>query len=656
MSSIIRQRPDFHTLSSSKVLDEFVAMRILDKTADNAVLRSQRVKKPNLALKAKASVEEEDEEEEEESNLEDTKYAYHEHMALASRQFWSKKSSRPNFNKNNSSSAKGKQCVRTCYNCGNVSHFVAECPYEKRGDNGGKLIRKDNAKSFPHKNNFTKKTPPKGLVAQEEYNEDDVDDDDDGEMVAMASVAIATTPRVSLFDSPNENITAKCLMAKATNKLKGKPKKHFVALLEQLGEANDMIEAHEETISKMEGHSHDYADDISDLSNALEGERGHRLALEESHNDDHAKLKKDLDHALVVSRVLNSEKAKLGIDIARLKEEFDILYKAHKALKGAHASLKESHDQLQVKLTKDKATFPHMVLIDNANATNLCCEHVHLVEESAKLKEQLEKGLVSCIQGEKNLNELLSNQKEVLGKEGIGFAPKSKNKKKNDKAKRPPPLKQTFVKEGEGAPKEKKSNVKGGSVKKGNATPSNKASDFNPSYVLCHPSDGHVYAKFVGSPYEYIECGATNHMTGSKDLVVDVHKISSMPTNVEWGDASSSKEKDNVPLKWNHHQPKTHTLSKNKVKALNQMNKIKGKINLKMVVNHQVMPKVKFSPPSKFKIKRKLKIKNKLRTTLKMIKLPLLNSLLRRNWSVVPLRLHPSSLPKIISRQMCLEA
>ena len=41
MSSVIRQRPDFHTLSSSEVLDEFVAMRILDKTADNAVLRAQ---------------------------------------------------------------------------------------------------------------------------------------------------------------------------------------------------------------------------------------------------------------------------------------------------------------------------------------------------------------------------------------------------------------------------------------------------------------------------------------------------------------------------------------------------------------------------------------------------------------------------------------
>ena len=74
------------------------------------------------------------------------------------------------------------------------------------------------------------------------------------------------------------------------------------------------------------------------------------------------------------------------------------------------------------------------------------------------------------------------------------------------------------------------------------------------------------------------------------------------------------KEKDNVPLKWNHNQPKTHTLPKNKVKALNLGNKTKGKINHKMVVNLHMMPKVKFFPSSKFKIK------NKLKTTLNMIK------------------------------------
>ena len=117
------------------------------------------------------------------------------------------------------------------------------------------------------------------------------------------------------------------------SKLKGKSKKHFVALLEQLGEANDMIEAHEDTISTLEGHSHDYADAIRDLSNAPEEERGHRLALEESHNDDHAKLRKDTDHAIVLTRVLKFEKVALGVAHHRLNEDFYVLDKAHKVLK-----------------------------------------------------------------------------------------------------------------------------------------------------------------------------------------------------------------------------------------------------------------------------------------------------------------------------------
>jgi len=366
MSAVIRQRPNFHTLSSGDVLDEFIAMNILNTTADNALARVQRSKKssPNLALKAKVSQEEEEEEEEEEGCPEDTKYAYHEHMALASRQFWgNKRNTRPNFSKNNSSGSKGKQRVRTCYNCGNVSHFVVDCPYEKREDNGGKLIRKDKAKSFPNKSNFTKKAPHKVLVAQEEYvSDDDVDDEDtSGEGMAMASVAIAsTTPtKVSLFDAPNENHIARCLMAKGITKvtsnaktsniktsisstpslldcvdeneeakegenefdkflckLKGESKKHFVALLEQLGEANDTIESQEEYLEEMRGHSHDYADEIEDLSIAPEEERGLHLTLKESQNDDLAKLRKDYDHAIVLNRVLKSEKVALGVDHA----------------------------------------------------------------------------------------------------------------------------------------------------------------------------------------------------------------------------------------------------------------------------------------------------------------------------------------------------
>ena len=126
------------------------------------------------------------------------------------------------------------------------------------------------------------------------------------------------------------------------------------------------------------------------------------------------------------------------------------------------------------------------------------------MEENVKLKEQLEKDLVKCIQGEKNLNDLLSNQKEVVAKEGVGFAPKSK-KKKMMKTTQVPPLKETFVKEGNITHEKKKDKVVSDSAKKGKITPSNRADDFNPSYVLCRASDGHVYAKYVGSSYEYIE-------------------------------------------------------------------------------------------------------------------------------------------------------
>ena len=99
--------------------------------------------------------------------------------------------------------------------------FVVDCPYEKREDNSGKLIHKDKAKLFPNKNNFTKKIPQKGLVAHEEYTSDDDDEDTSGEGMATATMAIATSSpsKVSLFGAPNENLIAKCLMAKGINKV-----------------------------------------------------------------------------------------------------------------------------------------------------------------------------------------------------------------------------------------------------------------------------------------------------------------------------------------------------------------------------------------------------------------------------------------------------
>ena len=97
------------------------------------------------------------------------------------------------------------------------------------------------------------------------------------------------------------------------------------------------------------------------------------------------------------------------------------------------------------------------------------------------------------------------------------------------------------------------------------------------------------------------------------------------------------------------------------MKALNPMNKIKGKINSMEMVMHQMMPKIKFMPPSslkiksylkvksklktvlkiKSKLKTVLKIKSKLKTVLKMCKM-ILKCPSRNFWSVVPPRWLPS--------------
>ena len=125
------------------------------------------------------------------------------------------------------------------------------------------------------------------------------------------------------------------------------------------------------------------------------------------------------------------------------------------------------------------------------------------------MKAQIEKGLVSCIQGEKNLNDLLSNQKECVAKEGVGFNPATKsgknNKKKNNKKIGPtpsPPQKVVFVQEGH---KEKEKEMKGvgnGKVIRDKAIPKNFAGKNNPSYVLMRGDDGYTFAKFVGTNYD----------------------------------------------------------------------------------------------------------------------------------------------------------
>jgi hypothetical protein len=110
-------------------------------------------------LKAKVTYHEEaslvEEEEVMSGSPEDMKYAHAEHMALVQRAFLKKwKSSSP-------SKPKATSRVRTCYNCGNHNHFIAERPYERVEDHNGRLVYKElNSKSYPPRNSDKKRDLP----------------------------------------------------------------------------------------------------------------------------------------------------------------------------------------------------------------------------------------------------------------------------------------------------------------------------------------------------------------------------------------------------------------------------------------------------------------------------------------------------------------
>ena len=205
------------------------------------------------------------------------------------------------------------------------------------------------------------------------------------------------------------------------SKLKGEANRHFVALFEQLGGAHAHIEELEESITELQGHSRDYADEIGELSHSLEEERELKLSLEETYASDTTKLKLDLKHANAIACDLQTKNDELVEAHGRLLVDHERVEKDHKSLKHELMVLKKAHEETSIKLTKEINTFSPILMIEKPSSTNPCCEHIPLIEENTMLKAQLEKGLVSCIQGEKNLNDLLSSQKEVIGKEGNGF-------------------------------------------------------------------------------------------------------------------------------------------------------------------------------------------------------------------------------------------
>lgn len=363
----------------------------------------------NLALKA--TVEGGSEDDFESSSLlsnEGLKLAYNEHLALAAKGFWENPSkARAQFYRHPlvGSPQGGKRDIskaRTCYNCQDKFHFVAECPYEKREENGGRLILKDKSKMPPKKAYvknkrafFKKKAPRIVLMTQEEYPTEDEDESEEeetpNEVAAIATTSTTTathhatssTPRTpypspnattskpratvnssssSLFDSPNENSpnkSVRCLMAKASE---------VPSSSTSLNDMNELDDAASLQI-KEELVAFD-----SFMANLQGDSKKHVGALMSRIGE--------LEHLIEKKGKIEREDA---ITIAHLQSSLRDIEESHVRLEEELENMEESHNSMHSKLVKERDLYVAKNKLAQKDKADFVAGHVSLVEDMEKL-------------------------------------------------------------------------------------------------------------------------------------------------------------------------------------------------------------------------------------------------------------------------------
>ncbi|KAK1650742.1 hypothetical protein QYE76_068547 [Lolium multiflorum] len=233
-------RECYSSLSSQDAVHEMQALKVLEQNSHDSLNRAIGMSKGNNLALVVNPLEEVHPQEQYRASWsmsypEDLECHYHDHMAFHAKSFWVDpyKAKEDNIKRNYKSgfTSFGPK-TRSCYNCDDKRHFIAECPYENRELHNGRLIPKDKSKESkgkysktPNKkfyNNKTKKGkrhPKVVLVTREEYSSDEVassSDDEEGSSKEVAAIVTTNIPSSSLFESPNENPhikNAHCFMA-----------------------------------------------------------------------------------------------------------------------------------------------------------------------------------------------------------------------------------------------------------------------------------------------------------------------------------------------------------------------------------------------------------------------------------------------------------
>ena len=543
----MRQHHGFKEMTPDDIISTF---QLFEESKANATkhlaMHGTSTSKINLALKAKHECDEEESEEEEgDDDCEDgddvdsDESPSYEDIALFVK----------NFSAGKFKGRFPKKKVRKCYNCEETNHFSNDCPYEKREDKP-RFPKTFVKKKLPNPmNSKLKRTDGRAMVAQEESDPEDVG--------GVAGVAQDTQSTLRLVNKSGDVVhynymkdykgnAHKCLMAKTAmgdeedqsshDKVKVTPRLNSFSLAstpsdeyldaEDHYEDNDldhpmfakinkfmcslkgkkltmfrilmeMVSKHTNTIKELETLVTEEKERNEILEQKVLYEEAQNDALcskvgenLDKHANDLASLKKaesvckellnDKDRLVNSHASLSKDCERLSLSLKDKEEKLTVLTKSFEALKVTYLD------------TLAQAYSSPIINVDTCT-TNSSSELTSILEENCSLKAQLDRGLMTCAQGQKTLNEILSRHNGGFGEEGLGFNPITA-KKSASPLKCTTPLKEIFVREGH----KEKGKVVSGSATRGSST-HNKTTEFMPpSYVLRKSKEGEVYAKFVG--------------------------------------------------------------------------------------------------------------------------------------------------------------
>ena len=130
----------------------------------------------------------------------------------------------------------------------------------------------------------------------------------------------------------------------------------------------------------------DYANEIAELSQALEHEQTTSESLEETFSLELYRVRESHARALEVANDFKTKNVKVEVAHAILLEDFEDLKNGSRVIKSELIELIESHAQLKASYFKELAKLPSPIVVnDDACATNSITCEASILKENVEL-------------------------------------------------------------------------------------------------------------------------------------------------------------------------------------------------------------------------------------------------------------------------------